>query len=479
MGSPLLKGEMYEILKTCKDNAPGPDGISYSYYRHFWEFFGDTLALVWSEALKGKGLLPSHKVSILRLLSKIGKDLTKLTNWRPITLSNCDHKLITKCLAKRLTDVLKPYLHPNQTAYLPGNQIQDNLRVIDIVNKKSPDTLVVSLDAKKAFDFVSHNYIRKTLKQYGLQKFVPVFDLLYSQQRVNINVNDKMLEGYEIKNGVKQGDSLSCILFILCMDPLIRNIEANALIGRSEINKIPLPKVLAYADDITCVIEKHGANLQGIFYEYDRLCRASGLQLNADKTEILDISESHYQIKYYGVEHCLKGSKSVKLNGIYFNKDENRMKDENLTALEDKIDCMLRGWKARQLSLLGKILIYKTFGMSQVLYTLSVVSLDKNQYKRLNSMFTNFLWGRDMSEADVRGRIGAEHLNTPIEYGGFGMIQYEKVLDGINCRQLAKMHDQAYEHPIKFITLKNEVSFATGKSLTSAADEMAKKLIML
>ncbi len=166
--SPLLKDKMYEILKTCKDSAPGPDGIPYSYYRHFWNFFGDTLALVWSEALKGEGLPPSHKVSILRLLPKIGKDPSKLTNWRPITLSNCDHKLITKCLAKRLTDVLKPYLHPNQTAYLPGKQIQDNLRVIDIVNKKSPGTLVVSLDAKKAFDSVSHNYIRKTLEKYGL-----------------------------------------------------------------------------------------------------------------------------------------------------------------------------------------------------------------------------------------------------------------------------------------------------------------------
>jgi len=221
--------------------------------------------------------------------------------------------------------------------------------------------------------------------------------------------------------------------------------------------------------------KKHGANLQGIFDEYDRLSHASGLQLNADKTEILDIDESQYKIKYYGVEHCLKGSVSVKLNGIYFNKDENRMKNENLTALIDKIECMLRGWRARQLSLLGKILIYKTFGMSQVLYTLSVVSLDKNQYKRLTSMFTNFLWGRELLDVIARGRIGAERLNTPVEWGGFGMIQYEKVLEGINCRQLAKMYDPAYDHPIKFITLKNDAHFATGKSLTSIADDMAKK----
>jgi Reverse transcriptase (RNA-dependent DNA polymerase) len=208
---PLSKEEIYEVLLTCKDSALGPDGISYSYYKHFWHVFGDTLAQSWSDAIVNGSLPDSHKVSILRLLPKEGKDITKLTNWRPITLSNCDHKLVTKCLSRRLTNVLLPCLHANQTAYLPNKQIQDNLRVLNIVNEKSPETLIVSLDAKKAFDSVSHNYIRATLNAFGLANFVPIFNLLYDQQKVNININNRMLEGYQIKNGVKQGDSLSCI----------------------------------------------------------------------------------------------------------------------------------------------------------------------------------------------------------------------------------------------------------------------------
>jgi len=157
--------------------------------------------------------------------------------------------------------------------------------VVNIVNEKSPETLIVSLDAKKAFDSVSHEYIRSTLDAFGLANFIPIFNLLYAQQRVYINVNGRMLDGYQIKNGVKQGDSLSCILFIMCMDPLIRNIEANTNITLSEIQDTPLPKVLAYADDITCVIENDINNVKGIFAEYERLTGASGLSLNADKTE--------------------------------------------------------------------------------------------------------------------------------------------------------------------------------------------------
>jgi hypothetical protein len=224
---PIYKDELYAILLTCADSAPGPDSIPYSYYKHFWPFFGDVLTQMWNQCVAGGDLPASHKTSLLRLLPKMDKDLTKLTNWHPITLSNCDHKLITKCLAHRLTNAVRKCLHPSQTAYLPGQQFQDNLRVVNIVNKESPDSLIVSLDAKKAFDSVSHDYIRKVLEAFGLGDFVSIFNILYNNQKVNIALNNNILEGYEIRNGVKQGDLLSCILFIMCMDPLIRNIEDN------------------------------------------------------------------------------------------------------------------------------------------------------------------------------------------------------------------------------------------------------------
>jgi hypothetical protein len=110
--TPLLENEILHTLKTCSDSAPGPDGIPYSYYRHFWDIFGDIITQSWQDSMTTKSLPLSHRSSILRLLPKEGKDLTKLTNWRPITLSNCDHKIITKCYARRITEILKSYLHP-------------------------------------------------------------------------------------------------------------------------------------------------------------------------------------------------------------------------------------------------------------------------------------------------------------------------------------------------------------------------------
>ena len=70
------------------------------------------------------------KLSFLKLIPKIGKDLKKLTNWRPITLPNCDHKLMSKTNAQRLGLAMSGCVKENQTANIKGRIINDNIRAI-------------------------------------------------------------------------------------------------------------------------------------------------------------------------------------------------------------------------------------------------------------------------------------------------------------------------------------------------------------
>jgi len=469
----IQKEELYQTLKSCNDSAPGPDGIPYSYYKYYWDFFGHTLVQAWNESLQNEMLPPSHRISILRLLPKEGKDLKRLTNWRPITLSNCDHKLITKCYATRLTNILKNYLHPNQTAYLPGKQIQDNLRLINIINKTAESPIIAALDAKKAFDSVTHDYIRKTLKEYGLDSFIPIFNILYRDQKVDIALNGDIINGYQIKNGVKQGDSLSCILFILCIDPLIRNIENNEHIGRIETPNYTSPKILAYADDVTCLIDTK-RSLRQVFKEYERLSKASGLVLNADKTEILDRDMSTYSFKYMDDVYRIKGKSEAKINGIVFHCNEQLMQERNYQMLLEKINSALTAWATRRLSLLGKILIYKTFGLSQITYVLTIIELSQIQYKYIDQMFQNYLWGRDLYSDSKYSRIGWQNLCRPIERGGFGMLKFQDVVEGIRCRQLGKMFSNEYTHPLKHLLLNENKSFASWTCLKESADTVAR-----
>jgi hypothetical protein len=177
----------------------------------------------------------SNIESVITLLPKQGKDTSDIKNWRPITLSNCDSKIITKAIATRVSKVLDTIIDNSQTAYVPTRSVMDNIRSNFILknhcSKRSIDAVLISLDAKKAFDSVSHDYIRKVLRNYGFgENFVRSFDTLYNNLKSSIMINGFKSNHINIRRGVKQGDALSCALFILSIDPLIRNIKNNETI---------------------------------------------------------------------------------------------------------------------------------------------------------------------------------------------------------------------------------------------------------
>ena len=125
----------------------------------------------------------SHLESTITLLPKDGKDPTEIKNWRPITLTNCDAKIITKALSIKMAKVLDSIIDPSQTAYVKGSSVADNLRTNFFFKKycqaNNEDSVLISLDAKKAFDSVDHQYIEETLQKYGFgNEFINTFKTL-------------------------------------------------------------------------------------------------------------------------------------------------------------------------------------------------------------------------------------------------------------------------------------------------------------
>jgi hypothetical protein len=78
---------------------------------------------------------------------------------------------------------------------------------------------------------VDHKYIEETLVAYGFgEGFVKIFKTLYNNITARIQINGYASKKIQIERGVKQGDALSCALFIICIDPLLRNLNANKMI---------------------------------------------------------------------------------------------------------------------------------------------------------------------------------------------------------------------------------------------------------
>lgn len=129
--------ELTATLKTCGESAPGLDGIPYSYYKVFGELLLPMVLNSWNYGIATGTLAPSHRRSCISLLPKKDKDLNKIGNWRPISLSSCDLKIITKCIANRIKPFLNNILAPTQAAYVPGRDINFNNRILQIAKNYS------------------------------------------------------------------------------------------------------------------------------------------------------------------------------------------------------------------------------------------------------------------------------------------------------------------------------------------------------
>ena len=77
---------------------------------------------------KGK-LCPSQRQGTIRLILK-GKELPRenVTNWRPISLTNADYKIISKALALRIKKILPHIIHNNQAGFATGRNISTTIR---------------------------------------------------------------------------------------------------------------------------------------------------------------------------------------------------------------------------------------------------------------------------------------------------------------------------------------------------------------
>jgi hypothetical protein len=117
----------------------------------------------------------SQRQSIITLLPKPEKDTKILKNWRPISLLNIDFKLMTKCLAFRLKKVLPNIIHSDETGFMRGRYIGDNIRnILEIIETVEEDLscIILSVDFEKAFDSLSWKFLQQRLDYF---KFGPSF----------------------------------------------------------------------------------------------------------------------------------------------------------------------------------------------------------------------------------------------------------------------------------------------------------------
>ena len=82
-----------------------------------------------------------------------------LKDYRPISLIHSLSKIISKCLACRLAQVLGQLVAANQSTFIKGRCIQDNFRAVrlscKVLHAARLPSILLKIDIAKAFDSVS------------------------------------------------------------------------------------------------------------------------------------------------------------------------------------------------------------------------------------------------------------------------------------------------------------------------------------
>ena len=98
------------------------------------------------------------------------------------------------------------------------------------------------------------------------------------------------------------------------------------------------------------------------------------------------------------------------------------LKQANTLNFEEKVCSLektLKNWKKRKLTLIGKINIAKTLGLSKLIYCSSLLTVSKSLIDRINKIIFSFIWEGKPPKIKKKTIIGEKHC------GGLKRIDFE------------------------------------------------------
>lgn len=433
----VTKGECKLALNKMKLNkSPGLDGLPVEFYRVFWENICDLIIDVYNESFIYEELSDSMNMSVLTLIFKKG-DICRLKNYRPISLSTIDYKILACTLAFRMQKVLPKLIHPDQSAYVKGRFIGNNIRLVEdmlfYAEKHKIPGILMFLDFKKAFDSVEHGFILKTLLKINFgEDFIKWVTTIYSNPSAMVKNNGWLSESFSMSRGIRQGCPLSALLFLLVVEILsttIRNDDKLEGIKIKTNDRIHEIRISQYADDSTVFLKDH-THIKRAIELVNEFGKHSGLILNIDKTEGLQLGSDQNRTDEYGGIRW--PTQPIRYLGIYIGYGKKQCDEMNWYQKLMNLEKVLNLWKSRNLTLFGKVCIIKTLAIPKILHSLTNTRIPTDIACKINRLVYSFIWNKTE-------RIKRNTLIGDIQEGGIGMIDIDSFVSAIQASWQSKI----------------------------------------
>ncbi|GJR61917.1 RNA-directed DNA polymerase, eukaryota, reverse transcriptase zinc-binding domain protein [Tanacetum coccineum] len=389
---PITDSEIKKAMFSIGDNkAPGPDGYPAKFFKEAWHIVGTDVCNAVKEFFSSAKLLGELNTNIISLILKISTPLL-VTDFRPIACCNMIYKCISKVITERIKGCLDKLINKNQSAFIPGRLIQDNILLAqDLMHgynrSGGPKRVAFKIDIQKAYDTVSWDFMRNLLKLFGFhEKMVNWIMLCIKTVKFSININGESCGFFNGGRGLRQGDPMSPYLFTMVMEFFTLVIEKNVR-NTPEFNyyfgcKSLKITYICFADDLMV------------------FCHGDPCSVKVIKKSIEDFGNCSSLLLNFGKRTVFFGS---------VNEDEQHILLSILPFVKGNIP----------MKYLGVPLISKRLGVKDCKSLIDKVNA-KTVIKDINIILKNFLWSQS-GDSKGQAKVAWKVVCKPKSEGGLGL----------------------------------------------------------
>jgi len=240
------------------------------------------------------------------------------------------------------------------------------------------------IDFKKAYDSVRREALYNILIEFGIpKKLVRLIKMCLTETYSRVRVVKNLSEMFPIRNGLKQGDALSPLLFNFASEYAIKRVQVN----KDGLTLNGTHQILAYADDVNIL----GGSVHTVKENAEALVvptKEIRLEVNADKTKYMFMSQERNAGRGHSVKIdniSIERAEEFKYLGTTLT-DQNSIQEEIKSRLKLGNACyhsVQNLLSSRLLSKKLKIKIYRTIILPVVVYGCETWSLTLREERRL------------------------------------------------------------------------------------------------
>ena len=420
------------LMKMKRNKSPGSDGFPAEFFKFFWSDLKLFYFRMVMDSLNSGELPLTLREGILTLLPKPNKPRDKVGSYRPITLLNCSYKILSGAIANRIKAVIEYVIGSEQTAFIKGRFAGDNTRLtydlLQYLKENKRSALLLNLDIEGAFNSVSWSFVRKALKKRNFpENIVTWFNLLYVGSYARLVYNGHISDKICLERSCRQGDPLSCYIFLIVMECLLERIQDNANIKGIKISNVEY-KLSCFADDTLCFLDGSVNSCRALFNDLGIFAKYSGLKPNIDKTEAFWAGEGAESRSPICEDMHFRWVEKLKVLGVYYANDEGVVFEDNFEKKLQEVRYIIGQWRRRHLTIKGKIIIAKSLLLPKFTHLFTSLPKPKERFiQKLKQELFTFIWG---SRVD---KIKRSSLYKSYEKGGLCMTEIESYIAGLKA----------------------------------------------